>query len=93
MYSDNLDFSPEGLQAQIGVLEEVLSVIKNLKNDFVAYTEFNLHSHWISSGSSRARSKLRDFIYTDIDGFIQYLTNRIEDLRSVHSNLLKIDEA
>lgn len=93
MYSDNLDFSPEGLQAQIGVLEEVLSVIKKLENDFVAYNESNLKPYWTTAGSIIAQSKLEGFIHTDIDGFIQYLTNRIEDLRSAHSNLLKIDEA
>ncbi len=93
MYNDNLDFSPEGLQAQIGVLEEVRDVIKQLKNDFVAYNEANLKPYWSTAGSLLAQAKLESYINHDIEDFILYLDGRINDLKSAHSDLLKIDEA
>lgn len=93
VYSDNLDFSLEGLQAQIGVLEEVRNVISQLKNDFLGYNESNLKPYWATAGSVVAQSRLEGFIHNDIDSFIQYLDGRINDLKSALSDLHKIDEA
>lgn len=93
MYNDNLTFSSEQLEVQIGVLEEVRAVINKLKEDFMAYNEANLKPYWSTAGSIVSQAKLEGFINQDIDGFINYIDARINDLKVAHSNCVRIDEA
>lgn len=93
MYGDGLDYGLEGVQSQIGVLEEVRDVIVQLKNDFIEYNAANLKPYWTTAGSVLAQSRLEGFINQDIESFINYIDNRIMDLKSAYDNLNKIDQA
>lgn len=92
-YGDNLTFSIEQLQVQIGVLEQVRDTIQVSKNNYVDYVNNQLRPAWNTDAGQQTVNQLINFAETDIDAFIAYLTGRISDLEQAKVRVMQINEA
>lgn len=93
MYSDNLEFSPEQLMAQIRVLEQVRDVIVNAQKRYVEYITTQLCPNWTTAGGQKTAERLTAFANQDIQSFITYLDGRISNLTVSQQRTVQIDQA
>ena len=64
-----------------------------IKNELIEYNNQQLKSYWSTAGSILAQSRLESFINNDVQGFIDYINARIEELDSSISYVNQMDEA
>ena len=90
---DSLYFDQASLQKVISFLTEAKDGMTKVKEEFIQYNETNLKKYWSSAGSIVAQSRLESFINNDIENFIQYINQRINDLQDSVPYVNRIDEA
>lgn len=93
MYGDNLTFSESGLQTVIGILSELKGEIGVFKDQYLEYVETNLKPNWTTTGGVQSVELLRNFAEEDIQNFINYLQNRIDNLNASAPRLSNINNA
>lgn len=64
-----------------------------IKNELIEYNNQQLKLYWSTAGSVLAQSRLESFINNDVQGFIDYINARIEELDSSISYVNQMDEA
>lgn len=93
MYGDNLTFSESGLQTVIGILGELKGEINSFKDQYLNYVETNLKPNWTTTNGVQSVEILRNFAEEDIQNFINYLQNRIDNLNASAPRLSNINNA
>ena len=93
MHSDNLEFNSEQLSKQIEILEDVRTTIANSKEKYEEYINQELKPNWTTEAGIQTAEELISFSQTEIQGFIGYLDNRIQNLRNAYENTIRINRA
>ena len=93
MYSDNLTFSESGLQAVISVLSKLKGEISAFKDQYLNYVETNLKPNWTTTNGVQSIEILRNFANEDIQDFINYIQNRIDNFHATAPRLSNINNA
>ncbi len=92
-YSDNLEFNSEQLQAQIGIMENVRDMMVSAKEKYMDYISQQLSPNWTTENGQKTVNELLNYAETDIQSFINYLNNRIEDLTVSQQKTVQIDQS
>ncbi|MBD9099123.1 hypothetical protein EGP98_05990 [bacterium] len=92
-YNDSVYFQQEKIQQVVSRLTETKDSMIKIKNELIEYNNQQLKSYWSTAGSILAQSRLESFINNDVQGFIDYINARIEELDSSISYVNQMDEA
>ncbi len=91
--SDNLEFNEPQLEAQIEILEGIREMLTKLKNQYVDYVESQLRPNWTTDSGVKSVESLEKFANINIQEFINYFDQKINDLRAALQNVKNINMA
>lgn len=89
---DSLYFDQDALKRVISLLSDTRDSMTKIKEDLIQYNEANLKPYWSTAGSIMAQSRLEGFINQNVTDFINYISERINDLESSVPLVNQIDE-
>lgn len=89
---DELNFSVSGLGSMIRKVEKLKKEIEIIKGKYDDYIVEELAPNWRTTGGEVMINKLKNFSNNDLQGFIKYLENKIEDLDESHGYTGKIKD-
>lgn len=92
-YGDMLTFNHGQIRQAITLMGEIKGEIEKLKQNYIEYVNTTLRNAWNTQNGQVTADKLVEFANNDIQSFIMYLQNRIEDLEQSAGNAQKIDQA
>lgn len=92
-YNDSVYFQQEKIQQVVSRLTETKDSMIKIKNELIEYNNQQLKLYWSTASSVLAQSRLESFINNDVQGFIDYINARIEELDSSISYVNQMDEA
>lgn len=91
-YGDEIDFSVSGLGSMIDKVKELKAEIEIIKGKYDDYIVEELAPNWRTTGGEVMINKLKNFSSNDLQGFIKYLGNKVEDLEESHGYTGKMKE-
>lgn len=92
-YADALEFNQQGIQKVVDSLNEISANMTKIKQDFIQYNETNLKPYWVTAGAEIAQNRLNQFINVDMEEFIKYINEKINNLQATISYANQIDNA
>lgn len=90
-FGDTVNYNLSGINSMIGKVSQLRTEIEKIKNGYDEYIVSNLAPNWRTSGGEAMIKKLQDFSNNDLQNFIKYLENKIEDLQDSNGYVNHID--